>query len=79
MKLSRCFAAQVKNDITPAQLIIRWDLQRQVVTIPKSSTSQRIEENAQVFDLEISTDDMGRLDSLDRNKRTGPDPDNFDF
>jgi len=64
---------------TPAQLIIRWDLQHQVVTIPKSSTPHRIEENAQVFDFEISTDDMARLDGMDRNRRTGPDPDNFNF
>lgn len=63
----------------PAQLIIRWDLQHQVVTIPKSSTPHRIEENAQVFDFEITTDDMARLDGMDRNRRTGPDPDNFSF
>lgn len=64
---------------SPAQLIIRWDLQHRVVTIPKSSTPHRIEENAQVFDFQISAEDMARLDSLNRNERTGPDPDNFDF
>ena len=64
---------------TPAQLLIRWDLQHQVVTIPKSSTPHRIVENADVFDFEISADDMARLDSLNRNERTGPDPDNFSF
>lgn len=64
---------------SPAQLLIRWDLQHQVVTIPKSSTPHRVVENADVFDFEISADDMARLDSLNRNKRTGPDPDNFSF
>jgi diketogulonate reductase-like aldo/keto reductase len=64
---------------SPAQLLIRWDLQHQVVTIPKSSTPHRIVENAEVFDFEISADDMARLDSLNRNERTGPDPDNFSF
>jgi diketogulonate reductase-like aldo/keto reductase len=64
---------------TPAQLLIRWDLQHQVVTIPKSSTPHRIVENADVFDFEISADDMARLDSLNRNERTGPDPDDFSF
>jgi diketogulonate reductase-like aldo/keto reductase len=64
---------------SPAQLLIRWDLQHQVVTIPKSSTPHRIVENAEVFDFEISADDMTRLDSLNRNERTGPDPDNFSF
>ena len=64
---------------SPAQLLIHWDLQHQVVTIPKSSTPQRIAENIAVFDFEISADDMARLDGLNRNQRTGPDPDNFDF
>ncbi len=64
---------------SPAQLVIRWDLQHQVVTIPKSSTPQRIVDNTAVFDFEISADDMAQLDSLNRNERTGPDPDNFNF
>lgn len=64
---------------SPAQLLIRWDLQHGVVTIPKSSTPRRIVENTAVFDFEISADDMARLDSLNRNERTGPDPDNFNF
>lgn len=64
---------------SPAQLVIRWDLQHQVVTIPKSSTPQRIVDNKAVFDFEISADDMAQLDSLNRNERTGPDPDNFNF
>jgi len=62
-----------------AQIIIRWDLQHEVVTIPKSVHSERIEENSRVFDFEISNEDMVRLDGLDAGKRIGPDPDNFNF
>lgn len=62
-----------------AQVIIRWDLQHGVVTIPKSITPHRIAENASVFDFELSADEMSRIDGLNRNERVGPDPDNFDF
>ncbi|WP_411029449.1 aldo/keto reductase [Spongiimicrobium sp. 3-5] len=62
-----------------AQVILRWDLQKGVITIPKSSKKERIVANADVFDFEISSEDMMVLDNMDRNERTGPDPDNFDF
>ncbi|NNK11176.1 MAG: aldo/keto reductase, partial [Flavobacteriaceae bacterium] len=58
---------------------LRWDLQKGVVTIPKSSKKQRIEDNADIFDFSISKEDMNRIDELERGKRFGPDPDNFDF
>ena len=64
---------------TPAQITLRWDLQHQVVTIPKSTHSTRIAENAQIFDFELLQEDMNVLDALDEGKRVGPDPDNFDF
>ena len=64
---------------TPAQVLIRWDLQHRVVTIPKSTHRHRIEENAQVFDFELSPEDMALIDGLNRNQRVGPDPDNFNF
>ena len=64
---------------SPAQVILRWDLQNGVVTIPKSIKEQRIIENADIFDFELSADDMDRLNSLNKNERVGPDPDNFDF
>jgi len=64
---------------TPAQVVLRWDLQHQVVTIPKSIHANRIAENAQLFDFELSQEDMNALDALDRGKRTGPDPASFDF
>ena len=64
---------------TPAQITLRWDLQHEVVTIPKSTHANRIAENAQIFDFELSQEDMNVLDALDQGKRVGPDPDNFDF
>ncbi|MFC3749940.1 aldo/keto reductase [Paenibacillus sp. GCM10012306] len=62
-----------------AQIILRWDLQNGVVTIPKSTKEHRIVENASVFDFELSAEDMKRIDGLDQHLRVGPDPDNFDF
>ena len=68
-----------KYEKTPAQIALRWDLQHEVVTIPKSERSERIEENADIFDFELSEDEMEMIDALDRGKRLGPDPDNFDL
>ncbi|GGG01237.1 aldo/keto reductase [Paenibacillus abyssi] len=64
---------------SPAQIILRWDLQKGVVAIPKSVTKQRIESNANIFDFELSVQDIARLDALNRNERVGADPDNFNF
>jgi diketogulonate reductase-like aldo/keto reductase len=50
---------------TPAQVLVRWCLQRQLVVLPKSTHRERIEENARVFDFTLSDDDMGQLDALD--------------
>ena len=64
---------------TEAQIILRWDLQQGVITIPKSVTPSRIEENFDVFDFTLGADDVVRINALERNKRFGPDPENFDF
>lgn len=64
---------------TTAQVIIRWHLQRNVIVIPKSITPSRIQENFEVFNFELSSNDMQQIATLDANKRVGPDPDNFDF
>lgn len=66
-----------KHSRTPAQVLIRWDLQHQVVTIPKSVHRERIHENSLVFDFELDDHDMRALDSLDEGSRIGPDPDTF--
>ncbi|HET7392160.1 MAG TPA: aldo/keto reductase, partial [Candidatus Binatia bacterium] len=57
-----------------AQILIRWALQRGLVVIPKSSNRRRIVENADVFDFEISKDDMRLLDNFNENLRTCWDP-----
>ena len=64
---------------TPAQIILRWDLQHEVVTIPKSTNPKRISENADIYDFELSAEDMLKIDQLDKGKRVGPDPDHFNF
>ncbi|WP_088830089.1 aldo/keto reductase [Paenibacillus tyrfis] len=64
---------------TPAQIILRWDLQHGVVTIPKSIRESRIRENIDVFDFTLSDEDMAHLDSLNQDRRFGPDPDHIDF
>jgi diketogulonate reductase-like aldo/keto reductase len=68
-----------KYQKTPAQIILRWDLQHEVVTIPKSVHEERIIQNADLFDFELSAEDIEKIDALNENKRMGPDPDNFDF
>jgi len=62
-----------------AQVILRWDLQHGIVTIPKSTKEHRIQENADVFTFELTAEDMEQIDALNENLRVGPDPDNFDF
>ncbi|MBK5443067.1 aldo/keto reductase [Peribacillus sp. TH24] len=62
-----------------AQVILRWDLQNGIVTIPKSTKEHRIVENSSVFDFELTEEDMNRISDLNQNHRVGPDPDNFDF
>ena len=62
---------------TSAQAIIRWHLQLGNVVIPKSVTPERIEENFDVFDFELSADEMERIRELDEGRRIGPDPDTF--
>jgi methylglyoxal/glyoxal reductase len=62
---------------TPAQVSIRWILQRGLTTIPKSIHEHRIAENADVYDFELSDAEMAIIESLDRGERIGPNPDRF--
>ncbi|QQZ61652.1 aldo/keto reductase [Paenibacillus sonchi] len=64
---------------TPAQIVLRWDLQQGVITIPKSVHAERIVENAGFFDFTLSDEDVKVLEDLNQNHRFGPDPDNFNF
>ena len=60
---------------TPAQIMLRWHLQQGRSAIPKSTNPGRIAENFDVFDFELSADELSRIDALDRGVRNGPDPD----
>lgn len=62
---------------TPAQIILRWHLEENCIVIPKSITPSRIEENFHVFDFKLTKEDVELINSLNKNERTGPDPDTF--
>jgi diketogulonate reductase-like aldo/keto reductase len=62
---------------TPAQVSIRWILQRGITTIPKSIHPNRLKENAEVYDFELTSEEMAIIESLDRGERLGPDPDRY--
>jgi diketogulonate reductase-like aldo/keto reductase len=68
-----------KHGKTNAQVVLRWDLQLGVVTIPKSVHRERILENSKVFDFELDADDMRSITSLDSGSRIGPNPDAIMF
>ena len=68
-----------KYNRTIAQIVLRWNLQKGIVTIPKSVKKERIRANADIFDFELAAGDVKKLEQLDRGKRFGPDPNNFDF
>ncbi|WP_311293918.1 aldo/keto reductase [Peribacillus frigoritolerans] len=72
-------AIATKHGKSVAQVILRWDLQNGIVTIPKSTKEHRIVENSTVFDFELNEEEMNQIDGLNQNHRVGPDPDNFDF
>ena len=73
-KHPRITALATKYSKTPAQLMLRWGLQHGLVVIPKSTGEERIRENTQVFDFEISAEDMRSLDSLNEDLRLNWDP-----
>ncbi|GIG28324.1 aldo/keto reductase [Cellulomonas marina] len=62
---------------TPAQVVLRWHVQRGDIVFPKSVTRSRVEENFALFDFELDETWMGALSALNRDERTGPDPDTF--
>ena len=63
-----------KHGVTPAQVLLRWNVERGVVVIPKSVTPKRIAQNAEVFGFGLDDDDMRRMESLDANVTTTPSP-----
>ncbi|WUH88233.1 aldo/keto reductase [Amycolatopsis sp. NBC_00438] len=67
----------VKHGRTPAQIVLRWHLQLGNVVIPKSVTPSRIQENFDLFEFTLTEEELESLTPLNRDERTGPDPDNF--
>ena len=64
---------------TPAQVVLRWHVERGDIVFPKSVTPARIRENIDIFDFELSGEDVEAISALNKNHRTGPDPDKFDW
>jgi 2,5-diketo-D-gluconate reductase A len=64
---------------TPAQVVLRWHIERGDIVFPKSVTPERIRENIDIFGFELSGEDVEAITALNRDERTGPDPDEFDF
>ena len=64
--------------VTPAQILLRWNIQRGVVVIPKSVHADRIKVNSQVFDFELSQDEMDAISSMNANMRRAFDSDRID-
>jgi 2,5-diketo-D-gluconate reductase A len=63
---------------TPAQVVLRWHIERGDIVFPKSVTPSRVKENFDIFDFELSGGDVAEISALNKNQRTGPDPDKFD-
>lgn len=64
---------------TTAQVTLRWHIQRNDIVFPKSVTRSRVEENFQLFDFELTDADVQAITALNKDHRTGPDPDTFDY
>ncbi|MFK7843854.1 MAG: aldo/keto reductase [Rhodothermales bacterium] len=63
----------------PVQVTLRWLYQKDIVAIPKSAKKARIESNVDIFDFELTDQEMTAIENLDQGVRIGPDPDNFNF
>lgn len=68
-----------KHHKSTAQIILRWLLQKEIVILPKSIHQNRIIQNADIFNFELTNEDMNLMNQLNQNKRVGPNPDNFNF
>jgi 2,5-diketo-D-gluconate reductase A len=64
---------------TPAQVVLRWHVQRGDIVFPKSVTSERVQENFEIFDFELSPSELGFISALNKDERTGPNPDEFNY
>ena len=66
-------------DKTPAQVVLRWHIQLGNIVFPKSTTPSRVKENFEIFDFELSDPDIGLISALNKDERTGPNPDEFNY
>lgn len=69
----------VKHGKSPAQVVLRWHLQRGIIVIPKSASAHRMHENINVFDFSLDEDEVARITGLETGMRAGGDPATFDF
>jgi 2,5-diketo-D-gluconate reductase A len=69
----------MEHDKTPAQVVLRWHVQRGDIVFPKSVTRSRVEENFDIFDFELSGSEVGFINALNKDERTGPNPDEFNY
>jgi 2,5-diketo-D-gluconate reductase A len=63
---------------SPAQVVLRWHIQLGNIVFPKSSTAERIRENHDIFDFELTDDEVRTIEGMEKAERLGPDPDKFD-
>jgi 2,5-diketo-D-gluconate reductase A len=66
-------------DRTPAQVVLRWQIQRGEIVFPKSVTRSRVQENFALFDFELTDAQLATITARNRDERTGPDPYTFDY
>lgn len=79
LKTPLVMALAEKYGRTPAQIVLRWDLQTGFLAVAKSKTPERIRSNAALFDFELTDEDVAALSSLNAGQRCGPDPETFDM
>jgi 2,5-diketo-D-gluconate reductase A len=68
-----------KHHKSPAQVVLRWHIQLGNIVFPKSTNPKRMQENFEIFDFELSESDVAAISGCNRDERTGPDPDTFDY
>ncbi|MFF4990781.1 aldo/keto reductase [Streptosporangium saharense] len=68
-----------RHSRTPAQVTLRWHIQRGDIVFPKSVNVERMEENFHIFDFDLSEEEMNEISALNRDERVGPDPDTFNW
>lgn len=68
-----------KYSKSPAQIILRWHIQRNMLIIPRTQNKERLRDNMDIFDFELSSEDVKKINSLNTGRRMGADPENFNF